>query len=99
VYLRTSLPFRGDGGITHSAHASRRRLGDQRECKVSDFRTSGNKMSWTVQCSGLSAMTGQGEITRAGADAYSGTVNFNSADGVMTTKLTGRRIGACRDTE
>jgi hypothetical protein len=70
------------------------RAGD--ECRTSDFKTSGNKSTWNVQCTGAHAMTGRGEITRASADAYSGFIKFSSADGAMTVQLNGRRLGACR---
>ena len=70
------------------------RAGD--ECRNSDFKTLGNKSSWSVQCAGPHAMTGHGEITRTSPDAYSGFIKFNSADGAMTVTLSGRRLGACR---
>ncbi len=66
------------------------------ECRNTDFKTAGNKSSWSVQCTGAQAMTGHGEITRTSADAYSGFIKFSSADGAMTVTLNGRRLGACR---
>jgi hypothetical protein len=64
-------------------------------CTTKDVKVAGNKTSWRVECAGPPAMSGSGEITRNGADAYSGTIRFSSAEGEMTTKLTGRRVGAC----
>jgi len=64
-------------------------------CTTSDMKVSGNKTSWRVECAGPPAMSGSGEIIRSSPDAYTGTMRFSSAEGEMTTKLTGRRVGAC----
>ena len=40
-------------------------------------------------------MTGEGEITRNGADSYAGAIKFTSAQGVMSLKLNGKRVGDC----
>lgn len=68
---------------------------ERHECTSSDFKTEGSKVSWKVVCTGAMPMTGVGEITRDGADAYVGTIKFNSAEANMVTKLTGRRVGDC----
>jgi hypothetical protein len=70
--------------------------GSRGDCQSSGFKTTGNKSTWRAQCSGPPAMTGEGEITRTSADAYSGLIRFSSAEGTMTLKLSGRRVGACR---
>jgi hypothetical protein len=64
-------------------------------CTMRDLKVVGDKTSWRVECAGPPAMSGTGEITRTSADAYSGTIRFSSAEGEMTTRLTGRRVGAC----
>jgi hypothetical protein len=64
-------------------------------CTASDFKVIGNKTSWRVECAGPPPMKGTGEITRTGADAYSGAIRFSSEQGAMTLKLNGRRVGAC----
>lgn len=64
------------------------------ECKTSDFKRNGNKISWTTTCSGPPAMTGVGEITRDG-DAYTGAIRFSSDEANMIVKLNGRRVGSC----
>jgi hypothetical protein len=40
-------------------------------------------------------MTGQGEITYEGTDAYTGTIKYTSSEGNMTINLTGKKIGTC----
>jgi hypothetical protein len=40
-------------------------------------------------------MTGDGEITRQGTDAYTGTVKLAMEEGSMTIKLDGLRLGDC----
>jgi hypothetical protein len=39
--------------------------------------------------------SGEGEITRAGDDAYTGSIKFTSDRGNMTIALTGSRLGDC----
>ena len=65
-----------------------------RNCKASNMKIDGNKVTWDVQCTGPT-MTGTGEILREGADAYTGTIKFKSAEGNMTVNLKGRRVGGC----
>jgi hypothetical protein len=40
-------------------------------------------------------MTGEGDITRNGADSYAGVITFTSAQGVMRLKVNGKRVGDC----
>jgi len=68
---------------------------EQMKCKTSDFMKVGAKVTWKVVCAGPPEMTGAGEITRNGADSYTGTIRFTSSEASMTTTLSGRRVGAC----
>ena len=68
---------------------------ERRKCTNSDFKIEGTKATWKVACAGPPAMTGDGEIVRDGSDAWSGTIKFASEDGVMTIKMSGRRLGDC----
>ena len=70
-------------------------MDERQKCRSSDFKSEGPKATWKVRCAGPPEMTGDGEITRNGADAYTGAIKFTSSDGVMTIKLSGRRIGPC----
>jgi hypothetical protein len=66
--------------------------GQERGCKNSDMNSAGNTVTWKVTCPD---MTGIGEITRSGADAYAGTIKFTSPQGGMTLHLTGKKVGEC----
>ena len=65
-------------------------------CHNSGFARSGDKLTWTVECTGEHPMTGHGEIVYEGSDKYAGTIRYESADGVMTLQLTGKRVGTCQ---
>jgi hypothetical protein len=64
-------------------------------CTTSDFAVAGQRVSWTSVCTGQMAMTGKGEITRQGADAYSGTLKYAFAEGTMTVAISGKKVGEC----
>lgn len=64
-------------------------------CTNSDFAIAGPKVTWTSVCTGQMAMTGKGEITRQGADAYAGTVKYAFAEGGMTVVISGKKVGEC----
>jgi len=65
-------------------------------CEIHDFKSSATGTTWKVRCAGPPAMTGDGEITRSGPDAYKGTMTMSMGDeGSMTMKLSGRRLGDC----
>ena len=68
---------------------------ERQKCETTDFKSSGSTVTWKVRCAGPPAMTGEGEITRDGADAYTGLIKFNSPEGSMKIKLGGRRLGDC----
>lgn len=65
-------------------------------CKMSDYKVSGNKVTWNVACSGRQPMTGSGEIVVNG-DSYTGTMKMNSEKGDMTMKYTAKRLGDCTE--
>jgi hypothetical protein len=68
------------------------------DCKVSDYKTEGNKVSWTMKCEGAQPMSGTGELIY-GTDSYTGTMKMDMARGgqpmAMTMKYTGKRLGDC----
>ena len=68
--------------------------GDQ-TCVNSDFTRVGNKVTWTMQCSGDMPMTGEGEITFQGTDSYTGAINATAEGMTITINLTGTKIGTC----
>jgi hypothetical protein len=66
----------------------------QQNCRTSDFKTVGQKTTWKMTCTDPD-MTGEGEITRSGPDAYTGSIHMSSAQGSMTINLSGKRTGEC----
>ena len=68
--------------------------GGKNDCKVSDQKMSGNTMSWKIACTSPDAMTGTGEMTFAD-DSYTGTMKMNMAQGAMSMKMEGKRLGDC----
>jgi hypothetical protein len=68
--------------------------GPDTSCRNTDFALSGNTATWKVTCQSPPS-TGVGQIIRNGADAYSGSIKFASAQGEMTISLTGRKVGTC----
>jgi len=65
---------------------------------VKDFRVSGNTMTWRMVCTGEHAMEGEGEMTRTAA-AFDGRVHMKMAQGEMSMKLRGKRLGGACDPE
>jgi hypothetical protein len=78
------------------------RGGSQSDCKVSDFKSSGNKVSWTIKCTTPNEVDGTGEAIY-GDDTLESTMTMNMqmARGgqtmpmQMTIKTKGKRLGDC----
>ena len=68
--------------------------GPDPSCVNSNFAMAGQKATWTITCQ-MPPSTGRGEITRMGANAWSGSINFSSAQGNMTINLSATRTGDC----
>jgi Protein of unknown function (DUF3617) len=68
------------------------------DCKVSDYKTVGNKVTWSMSCTGAAAASGTGEFVYTD-DAYTGQMVMNVERGgqpmAMTMKYTGKRLGDC----
>jgi Protein of unknown function (DUF3617) len=64
-------------------------------CKVSDFKVDGQKISWSVKCEGKEPVTGNGEITFDN-DTYTGWSKMHVQDQDMTMKWSGKRLGDCK---
>lgn len=70
-----------------------------RECTVSDVQTSGDTVSWKIECGGQGGgMAGTGTITYNG-DSMSGNMTMTISGTDMTVKntISGKRIGDCDD--
>ena len=63
-------------------------------CKVSDYKTDGNKVSWSMKCEGNPPMSGNGEFVYA-ADSYTGTMKMDRGGQLVTMKYSGKRLGDC----
>lgn len=68
------------------------------ECKLSDSKTKGNTVYWTVKCdSPNNASTTTGEITYNG-DTFAGVMNIETAGAPpMTSSIKGKRVGPCKN--
>jgi len=71
------------------------RGGQKSDCKVSDYKMSGNTATWKMVCTSPQAMTSTNEMT-FNDDSYTGTMKMDSPQGPMTMKLAGKRIGDCK---
>jgi hypothetical protein len=65
------------------------------DCKVTDYKVSGNKTTFKMVCTGADAMEGSGEGIRNG-NTYSSTIKMKlKGEGEMTMKQTGKKLGGC----
>ena len=71
--------------------------GGDPSCVNSDFVRTGNKVTWTMQCSGQMPMTGTGEITFQGTDSYTGAITATADGMTLTINLSGKKIGTCNN--
>ncbi len=73
---------------------------NNKDCTVSDMKTSGNRTTFTMTCTGEHPMTGRMDVT-ATADTYDGKMDMKSTakgqEFEMRQTMQGRRIGACTD--
>ncbi len=69
-----------------------------KNCKVAESRTSGNKTTWKIVCAGRDPMTGDGEVTRS-RDSMDGRMRMQGKRGNesfdMTTVMSGKLAGGC----
>jgi hypothetical protein len=63
------------------------------DCKLSDYKVDGNKVSWSMKCD-AQQMSGTGEFVYAG-DTYTGTMKMDRGGQAMTMKYSGKRLGDC----
>lgn len=68
-------------------------------CKMTDYKVSGNTATWTMECTGPTAMHGTGTMTST-ATSYSGSMHSvmqgPGGNTEMTTHWQAKRIGECR---
>ena len=70
----------------------------QENCKVTDAKRSGSRLTFAMACTGRDPMTGTGDFTYAG-DGYTGQIRMQGKmegmDMTMTQSVAGRRVGSC----
>jgi len=66
------------------------------QCKVTDLKSSGSKVSWKLECTGEAAGKGEGEITYQGDSAYEGKSRMQTQRMTMSMKYKARRLGDCK---
>jgi hypothetical protein len=66
------------------------------DCKMTDVKYSGSRMTWKMVCTGKSTGKGEGEIVYKGSTAYEGSMKMETQGMVMTSKYKAKRIGACK---
>lgn len=70
-------------------------------CKMTNYRLSGNKASWEIQCAGERPMTGKGEMTFSrnsyqGVTKLSGNIGARGEPAEMTQHISAKRLGECK---
>ena len=69
---------------------------DDQNCKVSDLVKAGDRMTFTFTC----IEDGVQFVSRAemnyGVDAYTGVVTTKTEGQVITTRMSGKRVGECK---
>lgn len=66
------------------------------ECDIKDLKTSSEQVSWTMTCK-----TPEGEVASTGkmfyqGDTAHGEVEVNTQGMLMTSKMSGKRLGDCK---
>jgi hypothetical protein len=68
----------------------------QGDCKVTDLKKTGNKLTWKMVCTGQQPGSGDGEITFSSPTKYEGKLKMESSGTLVTSTYSGRRLGPCR---
>ena len=69
------------------------------DCKVSNYKYSGNTATYTMVCTTPTPMTAVGEMKYSGTDAYTGTIVMDTGGQKMTVSYDAKRIGDCPKTK
>ena len=67
---------------------------DNKDCAVTDFKSSGNKVAWTMKCTGEHSGTFKGETTFS-SDSYTSVMKMETEGQVITMNVKAKRVGAC----
>ncbi|MBI5441876.1 MAG: DUF3617 family protein [Deltaproteobacteria bacterium] len=63
-----------------------------KNCKMTDLKQTGNKVTWKVDCKGEGS--GEGEMVYKG-DSYTGTIKVKAQGTTIVTRYDAKRVGAC----
>ena len=69
-------------------------IATDKNCKVTEMKTTGNKVKWSMKCTGENAGTMTGETVFAG-DSYASVMRMKAEGHNMTMKVKGKRLGNC----
>jgi hypothetical protein len=72
----------------------RKVISRDKNCTLTDYKMSGNKVVWAMKCTGESSGTFNGE-TVFSSDAYTSIMKMKTQGHNMTVKVQGKRIGEC----
>lgn len=64
-------------------------------CKITDFRSSANKINWKVECTGEMAGKGEGEVEYKGDSIYEGKTKIQTQGMIFNLKHKGKLVGEC----
>ena len=69
-------------------------ISTDKNCTITDFKQSGNKISWKMKCTGENSGVFSGE-TIFKTDAYDSTMKMQTQGHTMNMKVKARRLGNC----
>ena len=72
----------------------RKTISTDKNCTITDFKQSGNKISWKMKCTGENSGVFSGE-TIFKTDAYDSTMKMQTQGHTMNMKVKARRLGNC----
>lgn len=93
--MNISMPGQTNEVCTAKNQSSQEMVPMDENCQLLDYRTSGNKSTFRMRCTGDASMEGRGEFERLGADAYRGMMDITAEGQRMIMRFEGKRIGDC----
>jgi len=72
----------------------RKTITTDKNCTITDFKQSGNKISWKMKCTGENSGVFSGE-TIFKTDAYDSTMKMQTQGQTMNMKVKAKRLGNC----
>lgn len=72
----------------------KRMVNTDKNCKMTEYKVTGNKATWAMVCTGEQSGTFSG-VTIFSKDAYTSTMKMKSQGYSMTMRVQAKRIGEC----